>query len=164
MRTIFETIGKIFLWLVFYILDIILLPIRLLSTIYQTVVACIAIFPFRFVSFFGFIGYRNSYKFWKILNIIVFIIPFILLTVIEFFVLLIELLFTKCISNILYVVLRLELIHNFIFGVLTFLMVKFFELLHFAMLLPDIIPYGTRHYIQNNPITVMYEDIGRNHR
>lgn len=153
MKSLFAFIGL-------FLLNVILLPYYIVVTAIQTLVTCVAIFPMRFVSFFAFPGYRKSYKVWKTVNIIVFLIPFIIVTLAEFFVLLIELLITKSISTVLHMFPPLDIVPNFIFGLLTLLLVKFFEALQFAMLLPDIIPFGSSGYVQANPVTINYPEIG----
>ena len=153
MKSLFTFIGA-------FLLNFIFLPYYIAVTAIQTLVTCIAIFPIRFVSFFGFTGYRKSYKIWKTINIIILLIPFLVVTFSEFFVLLLELLITKTISTILHILPLLNIIPTFIFGLLTLLLVKFFEALQFALLLPDIIPFGASRYVQANPITINYPEIG----
>lgn len=160
MKSLVYRIEWFFIRIGLFLLNVILLPWYLLTTIFQSFVVSTAIIPFRFVSFFTFIGYRKSYKFWKIVNILICFVPLVILTIIEFAVFLIEIVVTKCISVTLSIFGRIDVIPNLIFGLLTLLLIKVFEALQFLLLLPDVIPYGTLFYIQNNPITLMYPDVG----
>ena len=151
--------AELFNSLLSFLIRIILLPYCIVITIIKVFMTCICLFPIRFSLFLKLKDNDRKYLALKTISIIVLFIPFLAITIAEFAVMLCELLITKIISSVLAIIPLLALVPNLIFGIITFTLVKFFEVIQYAIILSDKAYIRYSDYASVNPITENFTSI-----
>ncbi len=152
MKGFFDEIGKI-------LLQILLIVPCIIFSIIKAFFACFALSATRFTMFFTYLYPDKKYRILKTINMIVCFVPFVAITIAEFAILFCIVIVAKSINTVLSIFPLIAIIPSFVFGTLTFVVVKFFEILQYILILPDAIHLDFGDFARINTLTENYENI-----